>query len=497
MNRHIGAYTRARATVLATLTAAIVAACGGSGSHEPTAAGATKRATAASTGTGTGISEGAGAERDAALMPTLAASYSTCSDANYLLMNPSVDPDAALMDRFRSCVKVVSDRQPIYADVMWQTNKWVFYQAGAGLPLVTQIVGNAEIETQLGIEAPTSGLVVQYAMTVKIKSFEKTLAVFNEPLNITITPAGSINPGPNWGTGVTGQSFAWGPNVPTATIPLAAGQMAGPARFTATLNWAGSGINDWATFRTELRGLYYGLLPGKGISRPVGGPIFELQSQGSSSRFPMHDLRCNRIITRSGFTSGCVFPAAAAVFVLTNATTMIGPTSSVGVPSPPVNISDVGRHIYDAQTTVQNLGSIPKSQLSPGRFKLKAGTRAVADETGNESYVGLIYDPSQENVNRPVSCDKQYGLIVDRGQPASPSCAAGGENCSCDEYPFAKTRNGAAFSANATSVRSVQARANSSVGGSWSYFLAAQRVFPASTGVVDKFWVNAEAFAPR
>ncbi len=489
MRQVIGAGLLARTSLLAALSAAILAACGGSG--DDSAAEAKKRPAAASIG----VAETAGAERDSALVSTQAASYKTCADADYLLMSPSVDGDAALMDRFRSCVKVVSDRQSIYADLMWQGNKWVFYSASAGLPMVTHIIGLAEIETKLGIEAPTNGLDVQYAMAVRIKSFEKTLADFSEPLNITITPAGTINPGSSWGRGVTGQSVVWGNNVPTTTIPLAAGQTAGPARFTATLNWTGSGIDDWATFRTELRGLYYGLVPGKGINRPAGGPIFELQSQGSSSRFPTHDLRCDRIITRSGFTSGCVFPSASAVFVLAN--TVSRTTPDAGVPTPPVNISDVGRHIYDAQTTVQSVGSVPKSQLSPGRFKLKSGTRAIADDTGNESYLGIIYDPSQENANRNLACVASTALIYDRGNPTSPTCAAGGVTCSCDEYPFAKTQSGAAFNANATSVRMVDQRANSSVGGKWSVFLAEQRVFPISTGVIDRFWVNAEAFAPR
>lgn len=135
------------------------------------------------------------------------------------------------------------------------------------------------------------------------------------------------------------------------------------------------------------------------------------------------------------------------------------------------------------------------SRGAPGKFKMKEGYRAVADEsvTGSaltRSQIDLVRgrnSPFLESANRWASCGQKRdggsnanssALIVLRPN-SSDACLSGGD-CSCDEYPFASTYEGAFFQPATTSVKNILSRHNSSGGGKLGILYNSMRVVDLS-----------------
>lgn len=394
---------------------------------------------------------------------------------------------AGLVDRKSYCVRLRSGILEIQADLMLNpsTDRYEFYRPEAGWTLQTKTIGKVVIETRFGAEAAPPGspaLSMAYVVQPRIVSFTPELANFNSSgLTITLQPYGAFEPGTVNGTSVSAQLPDLIPAVPVFSLPLQGGATAPAQRFVATFKWAYTPIPggyDFASFRFYQTAWTYGVNPALGLKRPDNLPEFRTSGVDShTARMPQYNLRCDRGVVKAG-TSGCVFPDAAPVF------------SMAGSPS---QFYDVAQHIADAQTKVDGPGTpSPKSVLSPGRFKLLAGTRALADTSGDASYGGLNYlkDDALTDRNRDAACRLTNSLINLRGNPRSASCAIGSPIvCTCDEYPFAATRQGASFAPDATSVRFVPKAQNEQSGSQFGTFLLAERVLPDFAGV-DPFWVD-------
>ena len=63
------------------------------------------------------------------------------------------------------------------------------------------------------------------------------------------------------------------------------------------------------------------------------------------------------------------------------------------------------------------------------------------------------------------------------------------DNCSCDEYPFARTKQGGYFAPDSTAVRGVIKSQNTNAGGELGRFIQRDRVLPSSIAQ-DKYWVE-------
>ena len=193
-------------------------------------------------------------------------------------------------------------------------------------------------------------------------------------------------------------------------------------------------------------------------------------------------LRCDRGMAKSG-SNGCVYPAAAAIYELDG---NFGSDTEEGA-----------RHVALAQATG-----------SPGSFKLKAGTRAIAD-TGSDgsakNYSGLQRAQLLDviNANRDASCNSSTSIFKTGGAKLpSRTCRATPTpvDCQCDEYPFASTWNGAAYDRMHTSVQLIWGSDNNqSGGGRLNGFYTRERLLDfalnptGNHGDNDYFWVKVES----
>jgi len=187
------------------------------------------------------------------------------------------------------------------------------------------------------------------------------------------------------------------------------------------------------------------------MERPNGNGMFGFSS-GMGFLYP---LRCDRGVAHLN-TKGCVFPAAAAVYVLSRKDD---------------TVKEAAEHILEAQT-----GPLQ----SPGKFLRRPGTRAMADQ----SVMGgaALQRAKSETVrkeNRAESCGTKLTSLIKTRQPLSQSsaCAAGTVPCECDEYPFAATWSGGRFSPEHTSVKRISRDHNQAAGGGkLSGFFRTERV---------------------
>ena len=370
------------------------------------------------------------------------------------------------------------------------SDKYEFYNPTANWPLQTKTIGYVVIESKFAAQRPGLGdgqLSMEYTITPKVVSFRKTLKDF-EPgqMTLTLQPTGSVVAAAHQSPGVSIQDPVFS-SLPTFSLPLVSGGTAPTQAVLATYSWTfnpQAGGHDFISLALKLGGFNYGPAPGKGLVRPHGNPPFSItESWSSEATMPTYYLRCDRNVARQN-SSGCVFPDASPVFKL----------AWPSYPGPMANtFADAARHVYEAQISdAYSGGESPKTKKAPGRFKLLAGTRAIADTSGDSSFQGLeyAYDDAVTNSNRSASCTRSSSLWNLRGRPMSAACAAPNPpTCSCDEYPFASTYQGGAYSPESTSARLVVAADNSGMGRLLSQFLLDQRVFPRRVEI-DPYWVD-------
>jgi hypothetical protein len=166
-------------------------------------------------------------------------------------------------------------------------------------------------------------------------------------------------------------------------------------------------------------------------------------------------VRCDRKLAQAK-SDGCVLPQAAPVYTLDA--------------SPGSTAEEAAVHVREAQNGPLN---------APGKFLLAPGTRAVADNSV-VSFNALQRAKSETigDSNRKASY-RLAGSLYETRLPLNQAvgCISAPSSCSHDEYPFASTWNGGAFSPNRTSVKFINAKQNTAGGGgSITGFYTKQRV---------------------
>jgi len=404
---------------------------------------------------------------------------------------------SGLLNRKAYCITLESNEIPIQADMMYSSKdqKYVLYDPNGGSPLQTKTIATIKIETKFGAQSTSrtsNPLALEYIYQPKIVSVRNELPGFDATgLKITLLPAGSFGSGNGNPSASTGHSAVFTPIEPVV-LDLRAGSTAPMQSFVAEFNWSFSaqpGEHDYATFKMMHTGYFYGVQPGKGLTRPNGEPYFVAEGIWSAAaKMPNYTLRCDRNVARRN-SKGCVFSEASAVLKLYKSSPM-GPNA--------YEIEEAGRHIYEAQISDAGGGPYYKSQKSPGKFQAMPAMRAIADTRNGPEYTGLEYahpDSGVNNMNREAACTSATALVKLRGYPKSNFCQANDLSlCQCDEYPFAGTYQGGAYAPNSTSVRYIRTGDNGQAGTLFGSFLIQQRVFPREVGV-DPFWVDASAFA--
>jgi len=172
-------------------------------------------------------------------------------------------------------------------------------------------------------------------------------------------------------------------------------------------------------------------------------------------------LRCDLGLAKAG-SNGCVLPDAAPVLVLRN--------------------SDGPEAVQHMREAMDPNGPIK----APGAFKLKPGTRAIADPSVTDKGLQYAKLGKVRDRNRFASCNRPPatgapGLIVTRPGGTSASCQANGADCQCDEYPFAASWNGGAVDPARTSVKMIKGDDNGNVGRKYGNWLVSQRVLDFTT----------------
>jgi hypothetical protein len=213
---------------------------------------------------------------------------------------------------------------------------------------------------------------------------------------------------------------------------------------------------DVESFRATFDRFNYKMAGGK-YEIAGTGPNFQF-SWISSNLGSSPWIRCDRKMVQVN-SDGCIFEDAAAVFDV------------AAIES----AADAIEHIAAAQ---RGVGHPLQPQASPGKFKMLAGSIAVADPsvTGGMALQRLKNRPKQ-NINRGEACDKELdriplSIIRDRRPTgASARCTSGDGSvietgsCSCDEYPFASTWQGAFYGNRASvSARFIGTKDNSAAG---------------------------------
>lgn len=460
---HLHAYA-----VLLASAATLVACGGGESASQPTAHAASVHAKVQSVKSPMAVTPILPGD------PSWGTTSACTTDADFVRVDGSTDPDAVLKSRHVACMLLTPDAQDVEVDLMPTADgsKWMYYDPSAGRSPTTFTVGSIQLYTKFQVYGPATSLVATHQLSFVVNSFVPNP---NFPLPVAgMTLALTPNMTCNQVNGGNGAVFAACSPLTGfgATIPLTTGAtVAGPA-VPVTLGWSLENIpdaSDWASFKVALASIDYTVV---GSKRATGNPSFNFESDGASGSMVAPEIRCDRGIVQVG-RQGCVMPRAAAVFVM-NA-------------SADPRLVEVTQHVLEAQTTL----TPGQSQQAPGVFQIKPGTRAVMAENLSGQYQGLQREVSTaaQTANRTATCGTQASSLYNSrpyyGSSACPTQGTAG--CSCDEFPFASTKQGGANTF--ASVKGITATSNSYGGSLLSAFLLNERVFPPEVAA-DQYWVQ-------
>lgn len=398
-----------------------------------------------------------------------------CTPDEFVTMSTSLPAGASLINRHKFCQRYRSTPTLLSVDLMQRTpgGNWEYYRPGVQYYDVKTVdVGTIVIETSFQAYGASTVLAKTFKVDASALSFSFAPgfpAYLQSSLSLTLTPvpmalidaggsiqnldirlAGAINPitlsasAPSGSTGAFGVTFTWS--------------------FTGS-----DPAENYFNIRALVPKYTYAV---NNTPRASATEPFPFDASSSAGYPDAPYLRCDSRVasTSLGFEKGCVFHEAAAIMEISK--------SGAG--------AEAAAHIEAAQTTRD---AIYKTHWSPGVFVAKLGTRAIPEETVEQT-LGLIRGTSpDDDINRRAACDNTYSGSLVRTRPfsGSPTCQPPqpSTNCSCDEYPFAMTKNGGAYNPDGTSVRYVQKSHNSSSSGLLTATHNSQRVFRG-----EKFWVR-------
>ena len=403
------------------------------------------------------------------------ATEAACTEASdFITIDGATDPDMALKSRHTYCMLLGALPQTIEVDLMRNADDtgWEYFEPGAGRPPTTFTVGTVELQTQFQSYGPDNGLYKTHKLNFIVKSFvpDANFPLPTSGLTLKIAPRMGCQPlaygsGASNGTCTNVDQF-------NASVALQDGGEGASAEVKVGFAWdfsEGDGNYSWASFKVALNGATYLI---NDVPRPSGAGPFVVATDSSAASMVAQEIRCDLVLSSGG---ACVMPKAAAVVVMDTS-------------ADPV-LQEAADHVYEAQHTL----SAGQTILSPGLFALKPGTRAVADESGGSQFQGLQreMDEGQRKANRNAACGEksETSLINVRPYQGSESCPTiDSPGCSCDEYPFAASKSGAAYAPDSASVKGILLTSNAKGGTVFGTIMSTQRVLRPEA-YQDKFWV--------
>lgn len=442
------------------LSAAIlVAGCGGSeDSTSPDAKGTTATETAARVR----------APQVLNLLPADAANWdqdTECTNASdFIKVVSGMHDKSMLMSRHRHCSTLVSDAQPIVARIVQAPGgAWSLYTPGAIGNIEEETLGYAVLETQYQAYGPSNRLEKSYAVKVKVAQWTVNPTARVSPdghrlfLNATINCNGTS--GMNLTEHCTQSPL---PENALIDVSLAAGAESTKRVFNMGFSWTSSSETSYQSYGPDLTQYIYQV---NGTKVPAASTPFYTQGNDGSHQAPF--LRCDKGLAKGG-TEGCVFPEAAAVFVMDMAIN---------------DMKDATEHVFHAQ---KGLGT-NESQRSPGVLSLHPNSRVIPVLTSDQPQLKplkRIADHVTINKNRRHTCQNIGSMFNSLPRQNSSSCPSNESDCNCDEYPFASTSEGGRNPW--SSVRRISSEHNSRAGGYYGEFLSRQRVIAEQS---DPFFV--------
>lgn len=401
-----------------------------------------------------------------------------CNDAEIIKITSDTNYDAVLLSRHRHCSTLVSPPSDLTVTLMQRVGSatWELYVADT--PDIETVkdwtYGTATIETDFAAFGPQARLDKQHAVRLRIVNFSPAadFPIAGANYSAVFSPAlACVGKGMPPGTSAPLCSNTAFPAI--ASLSLASGAQSEWVTANVTFDWAFDGAprnNDFQEFELSLQDSMPYVI--QGTPPMAGNPVAAIPTIDSpDGRKTYTVLRCDKGVVVSGKT-GCVYPRAAAVWVLDSA-----------------EFPEAADHVRDAQTTIAD----GRTTQAPGVYTPLAGTRAVASyDFAGPANLPLQREKSEQyqDDNRQASCGRgPNSLFSTRPFVGSATCPTrDSPNCTCDEYPFAATVQGAANFPDATSVRFINGVQNSTSGGKFSGFLEAQRLFDHRV-VADDFWV--------
>jgi hypothetical protein len=357
------------------------------------------------------------------------------------ISNAPFDDKRALLSRHVDCRQAITDPVDLRADLRQNKQNGQYSYAGTTVDdntyfYETSSVGAAQFITQLSVHGKANSLSKSIDFTI-----EAANVVFNSTyLGTDKRPSIKVRPILTCENLLDSTSSNCG-TLNELTVPLTGSGSSQKVTMNFTWTAPAPPAKDVATFRVKVSRLDYAI-----GSQPIDrSPAIQSRFGYSvpTSYFEPYlgdgmIIRCDRGVAKSN--SGCIFPDAAAVLVY----------STGG------NEKEAADHVVEAW-----------GRGAPGKFRMKAGYRAVVDDSVTGSALTRTQvTPLVANANRFASCDAAASLIalMPRMSSSCPNGKGGPEKCQCDEYPFASTYEGAFFLPSTTSAKFVRGSDNGSGG---------------------------------
>jgi len=363
-----------------------------------------------------------------------------------------------MLSRHVACTKFVSPEVTFEIDMMQTADgkSWEPYKKGTAKEVRTFTAGVGRIATYFQAYGAAKTLKIPHNLRVSVVKFtpSPSFPVPGTSFTIELTPA-DIYPEISERTlGVSNEKLTF--TAPKISVGMSSGSSSAELTMPITVGWDSS--YDQSLIKLVLRPTNFSYTINGADTQAGYARTFPAGSldQGEAT---MPALRCDKNMAKTG-SLGCVFSQAAAVYVADRTA-----------------IPELAEHIQLALNG-QNTGM---AAPAPGLYSPMAGMRAVVQEGA----IGLNYVNTDEekNANRGAACGngKNGSPIIKSRPSASPSCAGSvyGQvlaGCSCDEYPFASTYEGAAEHPYESSARYINSSQNSEQGSQMSSMLIKERV---------------------
>jgi hypothetical protein len=422
-----------------------------------------------------------------------------CSDESQFggvrgLTPPGISEDeSSTINRHVNCRKGRAVQQPIYVDLYKNADGTATRIAPASaLPGETSWsqVGRADIEYQLSMFGPSNVLSKILRYRARVTKFEEE-ALYTGPKkrpDIFLRP--SLEGTYCYSAATDGISqpvtSACKFGTPGAVQVRMSGEWSEWAETAIRFEWRQkmdpqdlSTMLDVASFYVVLD-TFQARIEGADPSFLTAGGGYPEQVYGAMGYTPL--LRCDRGLAKVK-TEGCVFSDAAAVYWLPRADS---------------RVQEAAEHIFEAQNNPD------PEKRSLGKFLLKEGSKGFAEgERSGNALQRFKNSDAYGKPNNVAACsrDRSTSLIKIPPVRSSSTCSPNQAGCSCDEFPFNATWQGAAFEPNRTSVKWINETQNIKAGGGrLSGFFTRERVldlspYPADRATFppyvagDNFWV--------